>query len=31
MDTIVPTGVTQADELNFGVHSPVVVHGLLVQ
>jgi glucoamylase len=31
MDTIVPTGVTQADELNFGVHSPVVVQGLPVQ
>ena len=30
MDTITPTGVTQSDELNFGVHSPVVVQGLPV-
>ncbi|WP_345761184.1 glucodextranase DOMON-like domain-containing protein [Diaminobutyricibacter sp. McL0608] len=31
MDTITPSGVTQSDELNFLVHSPVVVQGLTVQ
>lgn len=30
MDTITPSGVTQADELNYGVHNPVVVHGVVV-
>nr|WP_240148465.1 glucodextranase DOMON-like domain-containing protein [Diaminobutyricibacter tongyongensis] len=30
MDTIPPAGVTQSDELNFLIHSPVVVHGLTV-
>lgn len=30
MDTIVPSGTTQADELNYGVHSPVVLKGVVV-
>ncbi len=30
MDTIPPAGVTQSDELNYTLHSPVVVHGVTV-
>ena len=30
MDTIVPAGTTQADELNYGVHNPVVCSGVVV-
>ncbi|WP_100059422.1 glucodextranase DOMON-like domain-containing protein [Leifsonia xyli] len=30
MDTITPSGVTQADELDYAAHSPVVVRGVVV-
>jgi glucoamylase len=30
LDTIPPTGVTQSDELNYTVHSPVVLSGVTV-
>ena len=30
MDTITPSGVLQSDELNYTLHSPVVLHGVTV-
>jgi hypothetical protein len=28
MDTLVPSGVLQSDELDYTIHSPVVLHGV---
>ena len=30
MDTITPSGVTQSDELDYTVHQPVVISGVVM-